>query len=375
MPLCTAGIMAASSVASKAIGSAMDGGSSGGGGGSSSGGGGGGGSSAPQEPFIKAPQTIGTIKADNQDDTNSALSSIVSGAGQGRDTQVAHVSPDLQQQLRGMDGSGTINPYTGLKQYITNAEIESQFGGQKDIQAARQADPNFNLANWYQDFGQNEVNSGARTPSAPPSLPAAAPAPAPNIPDATIESQFGKQRDIVAARQADPNFNLAKWYQDFGQKEVAAGTRTPYVPNPTLEAQFGTQPDIVAAKNSDPSFDINDWYKNYGQKEVASGVRQPTGSTPVTPKTITPTINPWDQQISDLKNQISTLTKNQSSALTNYNQNATPAPTTNTQSSPEPGTITNASPLANVTPLSPVRPPRFRSRKSAGGSMGVNFTG
>ncbi|CAO3358573.1 tail fiber domain-containing protein [Azospirillum palustre] len=45
---------------------------------------------------------------------------------------------------------------------LSNADIERYFGGQSDIQAARAADPNFNLAQWYQTSGKNEVMTGQR---------------------------------------------------------------------------------------------------------------------------------------------------------------------------------------------------------------------
>ena len=50
---------------------------------------------------------------------------------------------------------------------LTDSQLEAYFGGQGDIQAARQADPNFNLAQWYDTFGKNEVMSGARQLSQP----------------------------------------------------------------------------------------------------------------------------------------------------------------------------------------------------------------
>ncbi|PWC86046.1 hypothetical protein TSH100_13810 [Azospirillum sp. TSH100] len=61
---------------------------------------------------------------------------------------------------------------------FSNADIERYFGGFSDIIAARDADPLFNLAKWFKEFGIGEVLSGARiipgfatgTPSAPPGL-------------------------------------------------------------------------------------------------------------------------------------------------------------------------------------------------------------
>lgn len=46
---------------------------------------------------------------------------------------------------------------------FSNADIESNFGGFSDIIAARSADPTFNLALWFKTFGINEVLSGARS--------------------------------------------------------------------------------------------------------------------------------------------------------------------------------------------------------------------
>jgi hypothetical protein len=47
-------------------------------------------------------------------------------------------------------------------QAFTNDQIEQNFGGFSDIIAARAADPTFNLAEWYKAFGINEVLAGTR---------------------------------------------------------------------------------------------------------------------------------------------------------------------------------------------------------------------
>ncbi|SMF92360.1 hypothetical protein SAMN02982917_0574 [Azospirillum oryzae] len=47
-------------------------------------------------------------------------------------------------------------------QAFTNADIERTFGGFSDIIAARAADPSFNLALWFKTFGINEVLAGTR---------------------------------------------------------------------------------------------------------------------------------------------------------------------------------------------------------------------
>ncbi|WP_376959630.1 phage tail length tape measure family protein [Azospirillum sp. A26] len=45
---------------------------------------------------------------------------------------------------------------------FTNADIEAAVGGMPDIMAARAADPAFNLAQWFKDFGIDEVLAGTR---------------------------------------------------------------------------------------------------------------------------------------------------------------------------------------------------------------------
>ncbi|MBP2233479.1 hypothetical protein J2847_006818, partial [Azospirillum agricola] len=45
---------------------------------------------------------------------------------------------------------------------FTDAQIEAAFGGMADIQAVRAADPGFDLRRWFEQFGINEVLSGAR---------------------------------------------------------------------------------------------------------------------------------------------------------------------------------------------------------------------
>ena len=47
-------------------------------------------------------------------------------------------------------------------QAFTNDQIEATFGGFSDIIAARAADPTFNLALWFKTYGLNEVLAGTR---------------------------------------------------------------------------------------------------------------------------------------------------------------------------------------------------------------------
>lgn len=138
-----------------------------------------------------------------------------------------------------------------------------------------------------------------------------------NLSNEQIENYFGQQDDIKAARAADPNFNLGQWYQTSGKQEVLDGRRNPTgiqtlqntvssaVTNPTLptgttytpvnqvaqanEMQKGpgelpvnfnaayylqNNPDVAeAAKNSGMSpeeFAYQHW-KNYGQVEGRQG--------------------------------------------------------------------------------------------------------
>lgn len=44
--------------------------------------------------------------------------------------------------------------------------------------------------------------------------------------DAQIEQNFGNHQDIIAARQADPSFNLGAWFHRFGINEVLSGQRS-----------------------------------------------------------------------------------------------------------------------------------------------------
>ncbi|PWC89842.1 hypothetical protein TSH100_04180 [Azospirillum sp. TSH100] len=45
---------------------------------------------------------------------------------------------------------------------FSNADIETNFGGMSDIQAERARNPGFNLAQWFRDFGIDEVLTGSR---------------------------------------------------------------------------------------------------------------------------------------------------------------------------------------------------------------------
>lgn len=67
---------------------------------------------------------------------------------------------DAQQQSWDRTRPGALGDLTG-------SQIEGYFGNQADIMAARQADPNFNISDWYNTFGKNEVMSGARGLSQP----------------------------------------------------------------------------------------------------------------------------------------------------------------------------------------------------------------
>lgn len=76
--------------------------------------------------------------------------------------------------LQGLTGSSSsTSPTTNVDRTIeqkrarleafSNADIEAAFGGFSDIVAARSADPTFNLAYWFRTFGINEVLSGTRS--------------------------------------------------------------------------------------------------------------------------------------------------------------------------------------------------------------------
>lgn len=57
----------------------------------------------------------------------------------------------------------TIEQKRARLEAFTNADIEAKFGGFSDIIAARAANPLFNLAEWFRTFGINEVLSGTRS--------------------------------------------------------------------------------------------------------------------------------------------------------------------------------------------------------------------
>ncbi|WP_376960101.1 phage tail length tape measure family protein [Azospirillum sp. A26] len=72
-------------------------------------------------------------------------------------------SADIWQWSRNQDSGTRTQLQTAVLNSFSNADIEAKFGGFSDIQAARAADPSFNLADWFQKYGKNEVLSGARS--------------------------------------------------------------------------------------------------------------------------------------------------------------------------------------------------------------------
>ena len=54
----------------------------------------------------------------------------IAKAGRNGDTQLAHINPQEAQMLKAMGGSGTINPYTGLREYNWLSDI---MGGASDV--------------------------------------------------------------------------------------------------------------------------------------------------------------------------------------------------------------------------------------------------
>ena len=57
----------------------------------------------------------------------------ISKAGRNGDTMLAHINPQEAQMLKAMGGSGTINPYTGLREYGFGSFIKGLLGGATDI--------------------------------------------------------------------------------------------------------------------------------------------------------------------------------------------------------------------------------------------------
>ena len=58
----------------------------------------------------------------------------IAKAGRNGDTQLAHINPQEAQMLKAMGGSGTINPYTGLREYgWLNSFVSSILGGATNV--------------------------------------------------------------------------------------------------------------------------------------------------------------------------------------------------------------------------------------------------
>lgn len=158
-----------------------------------------------------------------------AGSNALSSSGRNGDSMMAHLSPSAAATLKRAGGSGSVNPETGMREYFN-----AQWYLQQNPDVA--ADPYFSQnpeAHW-QAFGQGEGRA-----SDPPGAVA--------LTNNQLEQYFGGQSDIQAARAADPNFNLAQWYQTYGQNEVANGSRqmtaTPAA-TPAATSRYAAPTDI-----------------------------------------------------------------------------------------------------------------------------------
>ena len=121
---------------------------------------------------------------------------------------------------------------------LSDQDLEQYYGNQGDVVAARNA-AHTARQNWEQQRSEAARNR-------------------------RIEQSFGNMEDLRAARQADPNFNLANWYANYGVNENR-GVDNNYI-------QYGD------ARGDQPGeFDLRNWYNQFGRQETESGQRQVAG--------------------------------------------------------------------------------------------------
>lgn len=77
--------------------------------------------------------------------TAQELAEMLRQMGRGRDTILAHITPEEAEMLLKMGGSGTINPKTGLPEFQTDYEYEAYFGNQGAGQSDVGADYNYDV--------------------------------------------------------------------------------------------------------------------------------------------------------------------------------------------------------------------------------------
>lgn len=107
---------------------------------------------------------------------------------------------------------------------------------------------------------------------------------------ADIESNFGSFADIIAARIADPLFNLAKWFKEFGIDEVLSGTRSiPGFATGTPSAPAGLAwvgengPELVRLAGGERIYP-HDASIEMAERFNAANDRLPAGVTPLRPR-------------------------------------------------------------------------------------------
>lgn len=103
------------------------------------------------EAFV--PDTAGTIIP------NDEMANWLGSQGRGGDSMVAHINPREAALLKSLGGSGTINPVTGLREFIVGG-MAGQMGAAEDAAAA--AESAGEASNTVTGFGQH-----APTPSGP----------------------------------------------------------------------------------------------------------------------------------------------------------------------------------------------------------------
>lgn len=240
-------------------------------------------------------------------DRTGSLSNIVAGQGQFGDSALAHLGPGARSALSRAGGVGTRNPVTGARQYYAQADVERAYR-----EVLGRAPDAGGLAAW------------------------------------TADNPNGTYADLANAfRGSDEAQNNA--IQNTYQQQLGRAAESPDVVQ-----HYNTAMDTWGREGKDPyaeltrSFQGSDEYK----ARAAAPAVTPAAATPEVPKATTPATGTNDY--ADFFAQFTRAMKDAGIGT------AAPAAT------PAAAAPAAASPLQNVSSLTPVRVPRFRSRRYQG---------
>lgn len=303
----------------------------------------------------------------------SILNQIVGGAGRFGDSEVAHLSPEAQQMLKGAGGAGSRNPITGMPEFYDAANTTKGFMsvlGRAPTEAdlthhASLGSNNYNeLVGWLQQSDEAKGLGGRKATA---------------VQDA-FKTSFGRD-----AGQTDIDHYLAQMaqWQKGGQDPFATLTSKLKGTNEAQNYAIRGMYKDVLGRDAENNAAVLGWNKQMddwlaaGQDpyanlragfEGSAEYKQKTAPPPVAPKPITtipttvlptPTLAPPKPVAAALPAPVA-----QPPVKPATMPPATPAP--NAAAPPPVAPKPAISPLQRVSGLTPVRMPRFRSTRYQG---------